>query len=117
MKLRPGKVSIIIPARNEEVNLEGVLRALAPQEGWAEIIVVNDQSDERSAEILQELRGEIDNLVVLNAPELPAGWVGKNHALDFGAAFFVLLLGGSAWTYLRGGELHWKGRSYPVSRF
>ena len=86
MKLRPGKVSIIIPARNEEVNLKGVLRSLAPQEGWAEIIVVNDHSEDRSAEILQKLQGEIDNLVVLNAPELPAGWVGKNHALDFGAA-------------------------------
>ena len=86
VNLRSGKVSIIIPARNEEVNLEGVLCSLASQEGWAEIVVVNDQSDDRSTEILKRLRGEIADLIVLNAPELPAGWVGKNHALHWGAA-------------------------------
>ncbi|MEE8257167.1 MAG: glycosyltransferase [Acidobacteriota bacterium] len=86
VNLRSGKVSIIIPARNEEVNLERVLCSLASQEGWAEIVVVNDQSDVHSTEILERLRGEIADLIVLNAPELPAGWVGKNHALHWGAA-------------------------------
>ncbi len=84
--MRSGKVSIIIPSRDEEVNLEGVLRSLVSQEGWSEIIVVNDHSEDRSTEILERLRGEIPDLIVLNAPELPAGWVGKNHALHWGAA-------------------------------
>ena len=84
--MRSGKVSIVIPSRDEEVNLEGVLRSLVSQEGWSEIIVVNDHSEDRSTEILERLQGEIPDLIVLNAPELPAGWVGKNHALYWGAA-------------------------------
>ena len=78
-------VSVIIPARNEEANLEKVVRSIAGQEGVAEILVVNDHSEDRTGEILKRLAEEIPSLVALEAPELPPGWTGKNHALAYGA--------------------------------
>ncbi len=81
----PAKVSVIIPVRNEQENVEGVVRSLAGQEGVAEILMVNDHSEDRTGEILARLAEEIPNLTALEAPELPPGWTGKNHALAYGA--------------------------------
>lgn len=51
----------------------------------AEIIVVDDHSTDRTAEIVRSLLPRIANLRLLEAPEVPAGWLGKNHALCEGA--------------------------------
>ncbi len=51
-----------------------------------EVIVVNDQSTDRTGEILEELSQRIAKLKVLAAGDLPPGWVGKNHAAAVGAA-------------------------------
>ena len=44
----PGLVSIIVPARNEEANLECLVRSLAAQRGVREILIVDDQSEDRT---------------------------------------------------------------------
>ena len=50
-------VSVIVPARNEEDNIERAVRSLAAQAGRGEILVVDDQSQDRTGEILARLRG------------------------------------------------------------
>jgi glycosyltransferase involved in cell wall biosynthesis len=79
-------VSAIVPARDEEENIARSVESLAEQAEIAEIIVVNDQSTDRTRAILEELSARIPRLRVLETRELPAGWVGKNYALSLGAA-------------------------------
>lgn len=78
-------VSAIVPARNEEENIEAAVKSLAAQAQIIQIIVVDDQSTDRTATILERLTAEIPQLTISQAGELPAGWMGKNHALDVGA--------------------------------
>jgi glycosyltransferase involved in cell wall biosynthesis len=79
-------ISAIIPARNEEVSIARAVESVAAQPEVGEVIVVNDQSTDRTGEILEQLAARIPRLRVLAAGELPRGWVGKNHALSVGAA-------------------------------
>jgi glycosyltransferase involved in cell wall biosynthesis len=78
----PGKViTAIVPARNEEAVIETCVRSLARQAEIAEIFVVDDQSTDRTAEIVRGLMPDIRNLQLLKAKQIPARWLGKNHAL------------------------------------
>jgi len=82
----PGKViTAIVPARNEEAVIEVCVRSLARQAEIAEILVVDDQSTDRTPEIVRGLMPEIRNLQLLESREIPAGWLGKNHAVWEGA--------------------------------
>lgn len=80
-----GRVSVVIPARNEELNIARVVRSLANQEGIREILVVDDQSFDRTAEILVALEKEVPLLRTLHVEFLPEGWLGKTHAAATGA--------------------------------
>ena len=62
------------------------MESVARQPEVDEVIVVNDQSTDRTPEILNELASRIVKLKVLTIDELPRGWVGKNYALSLGAA-------------------------------
>ncbi len=80
------KVSVIVPARNEERHIEASIRALLHQDYEnIELIVVNDRSTDRTGEILDRLAAEHPRLNVVHLSELPAGWLGKNHAMQLGA--------------------------------
>jgi glycosyltransferase involved in cell wall biosynthesis len=76
-----GRVSVIIPARNEEANIARAVRSVAAQQGVREILVVDDQSEDRTGEILQALKAGIAGLRTLRVDSLPDGWVGKSYAL------------------------------------
>jgi len=78
-------VSVIIPARNEERMIRRVVGSLADQPEVSEILVVDDQSTDGTARILENLAAEVPKLRVLDAGPLPDGWVGKNHAAWQGA--------------------------------
>jgi glycosyltransferase involved in cell wall biosynthesis len=78
-------VSAIVPARNEEANIEPCVRSLAAQPEVTEIIVVNDQSTDGTERVLERLAAAEPKLRVLDAGPLPEGWVGKNHAVWLGA--------------------------------
>ena len=79
-------ISAIVPARNEEALVARAVESLAAQPEIAVIIVVNDQSTDRTASILADLAVRIPRLRILDAGSLPSGWVGKNYALSLGAA-------------------------------
>src|SRR5580693_201450 len=75
-------VSVIVPARNEEACLGACLQSLANQAGVSfEIIVVDDGSTDRTAEIVRSFHG----VRVVSPGPLPPGWTGKNNALVAGA--------------------------------
>jgi glycosyltransferase involved in cell wall biosynthesis len=74
-------VSAIVPARNEEENIARAVESLAAQPEIAEIVVVNDQSSDGTAQVLADLAGKIPRLRILEMHELPEGWVGKNYAV------------------------------------
>jgi glycosyltransferase involved in cell wall biosynthesis len=80
------QISAIVPARNEEATIACAVESLASQPEIAEIIVVNDQSTDRTGEILGELSPRFPQLRVVALTEpLPAGWTGKNRAVARGA--------------------------------
>lgn len=74
-------LSVLVPARNEENNIEQCIRSLLTQTyPDYEIIVLDDDSTDRTAEILAELAVHEPRLKIIAGTELPEGWVGKNWA-------------------------------------
>ena len=80
------RVSVIIPARNEARNIErcaqSVLRTRYPS---VEVLVVNDHSTDATGDIARTIAAEDSRLVVIDAPDLPDGWFGKQWACATGA--------------------------------
>lgn len=73
-------ISFLIPARNEERNIERCVRgALAQDYPNCEVIVLDDGSVDRTGAILAGLSAD-RRLRVLRGRPLPAGWVGKSYA-------------------------------------
>jgi len=76
-----GRLSIIIPARNEEANLPGLLTSIAAQSSRQdEVIVVDDASTDRTAEVARDHGAR-----VIASQPLPEGWRGKTWACHQGA--------------------------------
>jgi glycosyltransferase involved in cell wall biosynthesis len=77
------RVSIIVPARNEEAMIEAAVRSLLAI-GYPdyELVVVDDRSEDATGAILDRLKTEFgEQLAVVHVRELPAGWLGKTHAM------------------------------------
>jgi glycosyltransferase involved in cell wall biosynthesis len=78
------ELTVIIPARNEEQNLAGCLQSLVAQSedvfqlgrDW-ELVVVNDHSTDRTAELARGFPG----VTLIEAAKLEKGWTGKNNAI------------------------------------
>lgn len=67
------KVSVIIPARNEEANIGRCLRSILAQQGIAfQVIVVDDHSADRTAEIARQVAQEFDGAYDARRPGSPA---------------------------------------------
>ena len=74
-------ISVLIPARNEEANLRGVLEAVLTNHGVNfEVVVLDDHSTDRTVEIVREFAVKDSRVRLEFAPTLPAGWCGKQHA-------------------------------------
>ena len=76
-----GLVSILIPARNEENNIACILSDLQQQDYQnIEIIVYNDQSTDKTEEIVKAFSDNDSRIKLMCSNGLPEGWLGKNHA-------------------------------------
>ncbi len=74
-------VSILLPARNEEENLERVLSSLANQDYPAfEVLVLDDDSTDATGRIAASWSEHDHRVRVLQGDPLPPGWAGKPHA-------------------------------------
>jgi hypothetical protein len=70
-----GRVSVLIPMRDEAAHARACLEAVLAQDGVAEVLVLDDGSTDGTAEIARGL-----GVRVLTGRPLPAGWLGKPHA-------------------------------------
>jgi len=76
-----GQVSILIPARDEEPNIGGCLEsALAQGRVVGEVLVYDDHSTDRTAEIVASHARRDARVRLLTPERLPPGWCGKNFA-------------------------------------
>src|SRR4030042_821098 len=76
--------SVILPFRNEEKHLPGIMNDLSTQDyppGKIEVILVNDRSDDQSWSVANEFCQHHDNFSVIIPP---AGKTGKKEALHAG---------------------------------
>jgi dolichol-phosphate mannosyltransferase len=73
------QVSVIVPARNEALRIRRCVEAILRNQGVLEVIVVDDSSDDHTAQIAGRAGAK-----VVSAPRVPPGWVGKPWALQQG---------------------------------
>jgi len=87
------RVSVLVPARNEEANIGACVASLLAQDyPDLEVAVLNDHSTDRTGEILAGFTG--GRLRVLEGMDLPEGWLGKHwacHQLSEAASGELLL--------------------------
>ena len=79
------KLSVVIPARNEERKLEGALRTVLGQDyPHLEAILVNDRTTDGTGHTMEHLTAGRGDATVIQVEELPEGWLGKNNAIHVG---------------------------------
>jgi len=75
------RVSILLPVRNEEQNVEACLRSLLAQEYVDfDVLAIDDGSTDRTGAVLAALSARDRRLRVVEGAPLPAGWLGKHWA-------------------------------------
>jgi glycosyltransferase involved in cell wall biosynthesis len=85
-KGRKPRISIIVPACNEEKNIQrAILSQLQQEYDNLEVIAINDRSTDSTGIILDTLESEHENLKVRHIQDLPEGWMGKANAMQQGA--------------------------------
>lgn len=82
-------LTVVVPARNEETEIEAALRSLLqlnyPQ---YQIVAINDRSTDQTGAIMERLAAEPaaqGKLRIIHVRDLPSGWLGKVHAMWLGS--------------------------------
>ena len=84
----PPLVSAILPAKDEEAYVAECLQSIRRQTyPNLEILVVDDRSTDRTGEIAREIAVSDPRVRVLTIVDLPPGWTGKTHALNYASQF------------------------------
>ena len=79
-------LSVVLPARNEAHNIEACLRSiLLTAYPNIEVIVVDDHSHDGTGDIARRIAATDARVQVINNPDLPDGWFGKQWACHNGA--------------------------------
>ena len=74
-------VSILIPVRNEEENIIGLLNSIEIQEyGNIEVILLDDSSTDNTFSVCEEFCAKHSRFTIIRGSELQPGWMGKNFA-------------------------------------
>jgi len=78
-------VSVLVPANNEQDTLfdamQSLLRVDYPN---LEVVIIDDRSTDRTGAVAEQLAAADPRIRILHIDELPAGWLGKVHALHRG---------------------------------
>ncbi|HWW76366.1 MAG TPA: glycosyltransferase [Pyrinomonadaceae bacterium] len=81
VRAREPSVSILIPARDEERNVAACIEAALAQGGSVlEVLVYDDHSADRTAQIVNRYAEEDERVRLVAPAPLPAGWCGKTFA-------------------------------------
>jgi glycosyltransferase involved in cell wall biosynthesis len=82
----PPLVSVIIPAKDEELTLPACLESVLSQNyPRLEVLVVDDRSSDATAAVAQQFTARDSRVRVISIMALPEGWTGKTHALHVAA--------------------------------
>nr|WP_207462371.1 glycosyltransferase family 2 protein [Azospirillum sp. SYSU D00513] len=74
-------VSVLIPARDEEATIAAAVEAALASRGVElEVVVLDDHSADRTAAIVEAIAARDPRVRLVQAPPLPKGWSGKQHA-------------------------------------
>jgi len=77
----PPFISVLIPARNEELNIEACLESLQRQDyPNFEILVLDDGSSDNTANIVARIAAKDNRIQLIRGDPLPEGWAGKPFA-------------------------------------
>ena len=80
-----GGLTVLLPAYNEAARIRPCLEGLLTQGPAVErILVIESRSKDGTADVVREYVPRDPRLVLLHDPPLPAGWVGKAWALQYG---------------------------------
>ncbi len=75
------RISLLIPARNEETNISFLLSDLQKSKNEnIEIIVFDDESTDNTVKVVQDFAEQDKRIVLIQSDGLPEGWLGKNYA-------------------------------------
>jgi chlorobactene glucosyltransferase len=81
------RLSVVIPARNEEEDIDEALRSVLGQKGVElQVVVVNDHSTDKTGEIVRRLADNDARITIVENPPLEHGWLGKPNAMNHGVA-------------------------------
>ncbi|MEZ0164058.1 glycosyltransferase family 2 protein [Kineococcus sp. LSe6-4] len=80
----PGRVSVLVPARDEEVDLPACLTSLLDQVQVPdyEVVVVDDASTDRTAEVVEAFAAADPRVRLVRSAGPPPGWLGKTSACE-----------------------------------
>lgn len=85
-------LTVVVPACNEQESIATTLGSLLAQEGIRlQIVAVDDRSTDRTGARMEQMQAQAQEdgphtLEVVRNRELPAGWLGKPHAVSLGVA-------------------------------
>ena len=107
--------TVIVPACNEEGTIQATLRSLLASTGVRlQIVAVNDRSTDRTGErmdsVASEAAGGAHTLEVIHNGDLPAGWMGKMHALSL-----AVVRARAPWLLFTDGDVAFDPRAIALS--
>jgi GT2 family glycosyltransferase len=84
--VREPRLTVIVPARDEAAGIVACLESLVAQDYPVDVIAVDDRSADGTGALMDGVAARSQGRVtVMHVTELPAGWLGKVHALALGA--------------------------------
>lgn len=75
-------VGVIVPMRNEAENVEGIVATLTAQEGAFHFYLLDDNSEDKTFELLQQFTKADPRFTVIQGAALNDQWIGKTWALQ-----------------------------------